>query len=226
MLTDDINPLTPPRPSSIKRDSPKNSYGSGHLGSLLASGSRTGIGREDRQRSVTFLPETASPKRSGESSYGMAASYSPGGSPHGGLRSRLERDTEEIGESSADENTAIVKKGNAPAKSGYGATANGVDHAHTFEHVEEILGARLYIHDCLVTVMDALHRRHGFRIFFTRHIFQPSNRSLQSVDDNVAWHGEMLIMRVNKDNSHCVTRLRRGDGQLAKEAASRWVVLV
>ncbi|KAK4506696.1 hypothetical protein PRZ48_000429 [Zasmidium cellare] len=112
-----------------KRDSPKNSYGSGgHLGSLLASGSRTSIGREDRQRSVTFLPETASPKRSGESSYGMAASYSPGVSPHGGLRSRLGRDSEEIGDSSADENTAIVKKVNATVKSGYGATANGVDH--------------------------------------------------------------------------------------------------
>ncbi|KAF2169899.1 hypothetical protein M409DRAFT_64873 [Zasmidium cellare ATCC 36951] len=59
----------------------------------------------------------------------MAASSSPGQSPLGGLRSRLGRDSEEVGDSSADENTAIVKKSNnVSIKSGYGATANGVDH--------------------------------------------------------------------------------------------------
>lgn len=57
----------------------------------------------------------------------MAASASPGVSPHGVLRNRLGRDSEEVAESSADENTAIVKKNNVFAKSNYGSTANGVE---------------------------------------------------------------------------------------------------
>lgn len=86
--------------------------------------SSKGEGEEGR-RSVTFLPETASPKPSRQSSYAMAATNSPGVSPHGALRNRLGRESEEIADSSADENTAIMKKSSF-GKSNYGST-NGIE---------------------------------------------------------------------------------------------------
>lgn len=125
-------PSIPPQisssPENIKRDpSSKHPHSGGKSGTPSASASRTSLGLEDRQRSVTFLPETASPKRSGESTYSMAASASPGVSPHGLLRNRLGRDPEDVAESSADENTAIVKKNSTPVRSNYGSTTNGID---------------------------------------------------------------------------------------------------
>lgn len=89
-------------------------------------------GSQERQRSVTFLPETASPKPSRESSYVMV---SPGVSPHGALRNRLGRDSDEIAESSADENTAIMKKSTS-LKSNYGST-NGMEPAEDRSKADE-----------------------------------------------------------------------------------------
>lgn len=71
------------------------------------TGSASGSVKE-RQRSVTFLPQTAPPKPSRESSYAMAPP---------------ERD-EVAAESSADENTAIFRKSGGPnARGSYGSTS-------------------------------------------------------------------------------------------------------
>ena len=90
-----------------------------------------------------------------------------------------------------------------------------------FPHVEEFLGTRLYIHDCLVGVTDSSHKRHYFKIFFTRHIFQPPNRCLRSLDATIAWHGEMLVMRVSARDSMRLVHVRSGDAALVAEAILR-----
>lgn len=64
----------------------------------------------------------------------MDGRSSPDQSPHNVLRSRLVRDTDEVAESSADENTAIVRK-NGSVNPSYGAVA-GID-------VDEIQSAPL-----------------------------------------------------------------------------------
>ena len=90
-----------------------------------------------------------------------------------------------------------------------------------FPHVEEYLGTRLYIHDCLVAVVDPSMRRHCFKIFFTRHIFHPPNPSLNTLDGNLVWHGEMLVMRVSAVNTTRLVHIRKGDAGLAAEAILR-----
>ena len=87
--------------------------------------------------------------------------------------------------------------------------------------MEEFLGTRLYIHDCLVAVTDSSSKRHLFKIFFTRHIVQPLNRSLRSLDANLEWHGEMLVMRVAALDHTRLIHLRCGDASLAEKAIHR-----
>ncbi|KAI0715541.1 hypothetical protein C8T65DRAFT_644096 [Cerioporus squamosus] len=90
-----------------------------------------------------------------------------------------------------------------------------------FPHVEEYLGSRLYIHDCLIAVTDSSLRRHYFKIFFTRHIFQPPNRCLRSLDASLVWHGELLVMRVSAVDSSRLVHTRSGDAGLSAQAILR-----
>ena len=91
----------------------------------------------------------------------------------------------------------------------------------TFEDVQVFLGTRLYIHDCLVTVIDATAQRHQFRIFFTRHAVQPPNLCLLKMPCPITWHGEMLVMRVSQANPSRVVKLRMGDASLSAKAIAR-----
>ncbi len=99
-------------------------------------------------------------------------------------------------------------------------------HAGDFHFVEEILGPRLYIHDCRVMVTDSSLREHCFLVFFTRHVLLPPNFSLQPViERSLTWRGEMLVLRVSQANENRVVNLRRGDGPLASQAVARSVQL-
>lgn len=81
---------------------------------------------QQRKQSVTFLPNSAHRKPSGASSYTpasiMATSHSPSRSPHSSLRNRVGRESDALGESSADENTAIVRNASF-TRSNYGSAS-------------------------------------------------------------------------------------------------------
>lgn len=127
-------------PKGVLKEAPRDAAGqagdSRHTPHTTAQSSQVSVNSsgaslrsQDRQRSVTFLPQTASPKPSRESSYSsyptMPANVSsPGISPHGALRNRIARDSDEVADSSADENTAFMRKYNT-GRANYGSTVSG-----------------------------------------------------------------------------------------------------
>jgi hypothetical protein len=75
------------------------------------SGAALGTSLSERQKSVSFSSAASLPKPERKSSYSMAGRWrSPAVSPHSEMRNRGQGAAEETGESSADENTAIIRR--------------------------------------------------------------------------------------------------------------------
>ncbi|RDB14513.1 hypothetical protein Hypma_016609 [Hypsizygus marmoreus] len=83
--------------------------------------------------------------------------------------------------------------------------------------VEVALGTRLFIHDCLVELVTS-GDSHAFRVFFTRHAYQPKNPSVARIFPDGNWHGQILVMKIGKREETSVINLRSGDRALARVA--------
>lgn len=120
------------------------------------AGASTGQGREKR-RSVTFLTQAqtqtqrTSSQKPRNNSDALASAmdaisrHSPSASPRRGLHNGLTRDADDgAGESSADEETAIVRRRDNASQANYGAVTVDDDDAHQHDQLNgcEVLGER------------------------------------------------------------------------------------
>jgi hypothetical protein len=86
---------------------------------------------------------------------------------------------------------------------------------------EAALGSQLFIHDCVVEIYDRRHRRQRMLLFFTRHKMQPNNIALTSIDPDIVWTGQILVMKLGRTGKS-VVHLRACDKGLASDAIIRY----
>lgn len=83
---------------------------------------------------------------------------------------------------------------------------------------EAVLGSQLFIHDCLMEIYDDAHSRCQCMIlFFTRHKFQPINVALSAVNPHILWSGQILVMKLGRDQKS-VVHFQVSDKGLASQA--------
>ncbi|KAI0324437.1 hypothetical protein GY45DRAFT_1340787 [Cubamyces sp. BRFM 1775] len=97
--------------------------------------------------------------------------------------------------------------------------------AKRFPSFESILGTRSFIHECLVTCVDAMDKPHRFLLAYQEHPEQPPNRALLKVLPGHDFCGELVVMRAGK-RSLVVNMKGKRDMELAEEAVRRFLLEV
>lgn len=87
--------------------------------------------------------------------------------------------------------------------------------------VEAAFGSRLFIHDSRV-IIKHLQQTIIFKIFYTRHAYQPINSALATLDAQVMWQGQFLAMLIGKRHLNRVVSFRNEDIFFAKMAILRY----